>query len=111
MKKKKELKQHSRHEVRIAPQKFEIRKNADGSRSVAGYFATWGTMSHDLGFREVLQKNCFSESLKENPVAAFRDHSPEMLLGKTQSNTLEVSEDQKGLAFRVKLPDTSYAND
>ena len=34
-----------------------------------------------------------------------------MLLGKTQSSTLTVSEDDKGLAFRVKLPDTSYAND
>ena len=110
---KKELKQKSKHEIRLNPghQKFEIRKNADGSRSVAGYFATFGTMSHDLGFREVLQQGCFSESLKDNPVACFRDHDAQMLLGKTQSGTLEVSEDQKGLAFRVKLPDTSYAND
>ena len=110
---KKELKQKSKHEIRLNPghQKFEIRKNADGSRSVAGYFATFGTMSHDLGFREVLQQGCFSESLKDNPVACFRDHDAQMLLGKMQSGTLEVSEDQKGLAFRVKLPDTSYAND
>ena len=114
MKKKKELKQQSKHEVRVSlgRQKFEIRRNADdGTRSVRGYFATFGTMSHDLGFREVLQQGCFSESLKDNPVACFRDHDAQMLLGKTQSGTLEVSEDQKGLAFRVKLPDTSYAND
>jgi uncharacterized protein len=107
----KQIKKTTKHEIRVAPQKFEIRKNADGTRSVAGYFATWGTMSHDLGFREVLQKNCFSESLKDNPVACFRDHDAQMLLGKTQSGTLEVSEDNKGLAFRVKLPSTSYAND
>jgi len=52
-KKKKELKQQSKHEIRVnlAQHKFEIRKNADGTRSVAGYFATFGTMSHDLGFR------------------------------------------------------------
>ncbi len=111
--KPKKQKQQSKHEVRVrlAPQKFEIRKNADGSRSVQGYFATWGTISHDLGFREVLQQGCFSQSLKKNPVACFRDHNAEMLLGKTQSSTLTVSEDDKGLAFRVKLPDTSYAND
>jgi len=110
--KKKRLKQ-SKHEIRVnlGQQKFEIRRNADGTRSVSGYFATFGTMSHDLGFREVLQQGCFSESLKDNPVACFRDHSDQMLLGKSQSGTLEVSEDSKGLAFRVKLPDTTYAND
>lgn len=108
--KKQQSKQHEVR-VRLAPQKFEIRKNADGTRSVSGFFATWGTMSHDLGFREVLQQGCFSESLRDNPVSCYRDHNAQMLLGKTQSNTLSVSESEKGLAFRVKLPDTSYAND
>lgn len=106
-------KKQDKREIRLSakPQQFTIRKNADGTRSVSGYFATFGTMSYDLGFREVLQKNCFADSLASNPVACYRDHNPEMLLGKTQSGTLQVSEDDKGLKFSVKLPDTTYAND
>lgn len=58
-----------KHDVRISPQpagqRFTIRRNPDdGTRTVEGYFATFGTMSHDLGFREVLQQGCFSESLR-----------------------------------------------
>lgn len=106
-------KKSSKQEIRLStkPQQFTIRTNADGTRTVLGYFATFGTMSNDLGFREVLQKGCFADSLASNPVACFRDHNPEMLLGKTQSGTLSVSEDDKGLKFSVKLPDTTYAND
>lgn len=113
MPKPKNKKTASKREIRVnlAQQKFEIRKNADGTRSVKGYFATFGTMSRDIGFREVLQQGCFLDSLREQPVSCYRDHDPKMLLGKTTSKTLEVSEDSKGLAFRVTLPNTSYAND
>lgn len=108
-------KSSSTHEIRVAAQpigqRLTISRDANGTRTVSGYFATFGTLSHDLGFREVLQRGCFSESLKTQPVACYRDHNPQMLFGKTQSGTLEVSEDSNGLAFRVKLPDTSYAND
>jgi len=111
--KQKRSRQKKQRELRVSarPQRFEVRTNSDGSRTVAGYFATFGTMSHDLGFREVLKKECFSESLRNQPVACYRDHNSQMLLGKTESSTLEVLEDDKGISFRVKLPDTSYAND
>jgi len=105
--------QRKQRELRVSarPQRFEVRTNSDGSRTVAGYFATFGTMSHDLGFREILKKGCFSEGMRNQPVACYRDHNSQMLLGKTESSTLEVLEDDKGISFRVKLPDTSYAND
>ncbi len=99
-----------KHEVRVAPQQFEIRSDNDGT-TITGYFATYGTLSRDIGFREMLQQGCFDESLKDHPVACFRDHNPEMLLGKTQSGTLAVSSDSKGLKFSVKIPNVSYAND
>jgi uncharacterized protein len=100
-------------EIRVyaAPQKFEVRKNADGSRSVSGYFATFNTLSRDLGFREKLLPGCFSQSLKDNPVQCLFNHDGGKLLGRTESGTLDVREDSKGLRFDVKLPDTSYAND
>ncbi len=102
------------HEVRIIrnTQRTEVRKNADGSRTATGYFATYGTVSHNLGFREVIASGAFDESLRSNPVSCFRDHNAEMLLGRTESGTLQVSSDSIGLRFSVNLPKgVSYSDD
>ena len=109
-------KHNSKHEVRISAQpsgqRFEIRTDPKtGARSIEGYYATFGTVSKDLGFREVLQQGCFAESLRTQPVRAFVDHDPTRMIGNTASGTLQVREDSKGLAFNVQLPSTSYAND
>jgi HK97 family phage prohead protease len=102
----------SKHEIRISSKaRMQVRTAPDGTRSVSGYFATFGTLSHDMGFREVLQKGCFADSLASNPVQCLFNHSIDKLLGRTESSTLEVSEDSTGLRFKVQLPDTTYAND
>lgn len=100
-------------EVRVSanPQKFEVRRNADGSRSVSGYFATFNTLSHNMGFREKLLPGCFKRSLQQNAVSCLFNHMDDKLLGRTESGTLRVQEDSKGLRFDVTLPDTTYAND
>lgn len=105
-----------KHEVRLhgtPSQKIEVRKNADGSHTATGYFATYGTKSHSFGsWKEVIQKGAFDSSLRTNPVACYRDHNPEMLLGRTESGTLQVSSDSVGLRFSVNLPKgVSYADD
>jgi hypothetical protein len=102
------------HEVRVIrnTQRTEVRKNADGSRTAVGYFATYGTVSHNLGFREVIAPGAFDASLRSNPVSCFRDHNAEMLLGRTESGTLQVSSDSIGLRFSVNLPKgVSYSDD
>jgi len=97
----------------VAPQRFEIRKNADGSRTVSGYFATFDTKSHDLGgWFEVIAPGAFAESLRRNPdILCFYNHNSDSVLGRVSSGTLAVSEDSKGLRFSVTLPNTSYASD
>jgi hypothetical protein len=102
-----------KREVRViaTPQKFELRKNADGSRSVTGYFAMFNTLSHDMGFREKLLPGCFKRSLQQNPVSCLFNHLDDRLLGRSESGTLKVWEDNIGLRFDVKLPDTTYAAD
>ena len=99
--------------VQIAPQKFEIRQNADGSRSISGYAATFNDLSQDLGnFRERIQAGAFAQSLKDNPdVLCLYAHDPSQLLGRVASGTLQIAEDDKGLRFTCKLPDTSTARD
>lgn len=91
--------------------KITIRKASDGSRHAVGYFCKWNVQSHDLGFREVLRKGCFSASLRENPVQCLFNHSPDQLLGRTESGTLQLQEDNIGLRFDVSLPNTTTGND
>jgi uncharacterized protein len=99
--------------VQVAPQKFELRKNPDGSRSISGYAATFGDLSQDLGgFKEKIQPGAFSQSLQDNPdVLCLYAHDDRQLLGRVSSGTLQIAEDDKGLRFTCKLPDTSTARD
>ena len=102
-------------EVRVssAPERFEIRSNTDGSRTVSGYFATFNTLSSDLGgFRERVAKGAFAQSLRDNPdVICYFNHDSNLILGRVSSGTLSVEEDDRGLKFRVTLPQTSYSSD
>jgi hypothetical protein len=105
----------TKHEVRtqLASQRFEIRSNSDGTRSISGYFATWDTLSTDLGgFRERIQRGAFSQSLRDNPdVLCYYNHNSDLILGRVASGTLSVSEDSTGLKFLCQLPETSVARD
>jgi HK97 family phage prohead protease len=44
-------------------------------------------------------------------VLALVDHDPGRLLARTKSGTLRLSEDSRGLAFSLDLPDTGPARD
>jgi len=84
-------KQQTKREVRnLAPQRFEIRKNADGSQSISGYAATFGDYSQDLGnFREVVKAGAFKQSLRDNPdVLCLYGHDSNLILGRVGSGTL-----------------------
>jgi uncharacterized protein len=104
-----------KHELRVAsqPQRFEVRKNADGSRSIAGYAAVFNGLSQDLGgFKEKISPGAFKESLSDNPdVLIYFGHDHNQILGRVSSGTLTIAEDAKGLKFRCVLPNTSTAND
>ena len=113
---KKIKKTQSKREVRVytAPQKFEIRKNADGTQSIGGYAAVFNSLSEDLGgFKEKLQRGCFAKSLSEtykDPLCLY-GHDGNQILGRVSSGTLTLAEDEVGLKFVCKLPDTSTARD
>ncbi len=92
----------------------EIRKNSDGTKTLTGYAAVFDSLSEDLGgFREVIRKGAFDESLAENPdVSARIQHMGGLsTIGRTTNGTLRLSTDKKGLKYEVDLPDTSAARD
>lgn len=79
-------------------------------RRIEGYAATFGALA-DLGaFRETIAPGAFRNALAGD-VLALMDHDPGKVLGRTRSGTLRLTEDSKGLAFSLDLPDTQAGRD
>lgn len=85
---------------------------ADGEPiRVRGYAAVFGQLSEDLGgFREQIQAGAFADRLSDD-VRALVNHDPNQVLGRTVAKTLALSEDTRGLAVDITLPDTQVARD
>lgn len=82
-------------------------------RRLEGYAAVFGTPAPIGGFTETIRPGAFRASLL-NPasdVLALVDHDPGRLLARTSSGTLRLTEDARGLAFVLDVPDTSLGRD
>ncbi len=97
--------------------KREIRSNATElqatGNTLTGYIARFNSLSEDLGgFRELLAPGCFASSLAAGTsVRALVNHNTDHCIGNTAAGTLQLREDEKGLAFTCDLPDTQAARD
>jgi HK97 family phage prohead protease len=91
---------------------FDITSSGTGFR-FTGYAAKFQTRSHDLGgFKETIQAGAFGRAINEGQdVRALINHDAGLILGRTTSGTLKLSEDSTGLHYEVDAPDTSYARD
>lgn len=82
-------------------------------RRLVGYAATFNNEA-DIGgrFRETIAPGAFSQSIRsDKDVLALVDHDPGKVLARTRSGSLQLSEDDRGLAFDIQLPDTQAGND
>lgn len=81
--------------------------------AIEGYAAVFNSKTSIGGwFDEVIEPGAFSRSLSDNgDIRALFNHNWDNVLGRTRSQTLELREDEKGLNFKVELPDTSVARD
>lgn len=78
---------------------------------IEGYFALYEQETELFdGIYEIITKGAFSNTLN-NDVRALWNHNTQFVLGRKNSGTLEVREDDKGLYGTVKLPATQYAQD
>jgi len=80
---------------------------------IYGYAARFNVWSEEIGgmFREKIRPGAFAKTIKESDIRALFNHDPNFILGRTGNGTLILKEDDKGLYFENKLPDTSYARD
>jgi hypothetical protein len=99
-------------ERRAVDTAFDITTSASGFQ-FTGYAAKFDTRSHDLGgFVETIRTGAFGRAIGEGQdVRALINHDPGLILGRTTSGTLKLSEDSTGLHYEVNAPDTSYARD
>ena len=86
-------------------------------RRLAGHAAVFGSPARigpegRGGFTETIARGAFAGSMGTgSDVMALVDHDPGRLLARTRSGTLRLSEDARGLAFELDLPDTTLGRD
>lgn len=99
-------------ERRVFGASFELRAADDDSpATLKGYAALFNKRSSDLGgFFEEISPGAFADTL-DGDVRALFNHDPNIVLGRTKSGTLDLSEDKRGLAFELRPPDTTLVAD
>ena len=79
---------------------------------IRGHAAVFNTLSPAYGgFRERIYPGAFKKSILEDDIRALFNHDPNLPLGRTKSGTLKLQEDDRGLAYDIKPPDTTIAQD
>ena len=102
-------------ERRIVPVEVRVERAAegDGGRArIEGYAAVFDQESLDLGgFREVIHRGAFAETIQRQDIRGLINHDANLVLGRNKAGTLELREDEHGLAFVLHPPDTAAARD
>jgi uncharacterized protein len=79
---------------------------------IEGHAAVFEKLSQNLGgFVERVMPGAFTKTLKEADIRALFNHDENLVLGRNKSGTLDLSEDDTGLYYRIRPPETSYAQD
>lgn len=95
--------------------KLEIRSGelrASSPGRLSGYVARFNSETRIGDFAEVIRAGAFKTSLSDGRnIVALADHDRRALLGSTASGSLQLREDAHGLAFDLRLPDTSVGRD
>lgn len=91
----------------------ELREaNDDGSIPVRWHPAVFHQRANIYGlFMERFAPGSFAKTIAEADVRALINHDPSLVLARTRSGTLRLSEDGKGLLAEADMAATSYAQD
>lgn len=99
-------------EIRTA----EFTHNSDKD-TVEGYAIVYNSPSEVLfspqkgAFKETIASGAAREAIKSKDIRALYAHDEKAILGRTKSKTLQLSEDEHGIKYTLKLPKTSLGND
>lgn len=91
----------------------ELRVTAsDDGRTIEGVIP-YNSPSVDLGgFTEIIAPGAFAAALEADAdIRALLNHDSTLLLGRTKSGTLTLTDSPEGLRYKLKLPNTTAGND
>lgn len=92
------------------PVQFEVRDGVADENVIEGYAAVFNKASEDFGgWSERIAPKAFDNVLGDNVVALF-NHDNNLVLGRSGVN-VTLKQDETGLKYTIKLPDTTLARD
>ncbi|PYG30359.1 HK97 family phage prohead protease [Pelagimonas varians] len=93
--------------------RFQTAELRTKGRRLEGYAALFGTEARiGGGMLETIAPGAFATTLAQrSDILALVDHDPARVLARTKSGTLRLSEDTRGLAFDLDVPDTQAGRD
>ena len=92
---------------------LRIEKREDGKGAkLRGHGAVFKELREELGgFREKILPGEFADAIERDDVRALFNHEPNFVLGRNRSKTLTLSEDARGLAIEIDIPDSQTVRD
>jgi HK97 family phage prohead protease len=96
--------------------RVEVRTADDGGVHVDGHAAVFDTPTQigpdDIGFQERIAPGAFQRTISQGADVRFLfNHNPDLVLARTKSGTLGLTEDAVGLAVSADLAPTSVGRD
>jgi hypothetical protein len=90
----------------------EFRLTEDKQPKIIGHAAMFEQLSEPLfGFREKIAPGAFAKTIKKDDIRALFNHDANYILGRNQSKTLKLKEDDQGLYIEIDPPNTQWARD
>lgn len=86
-------------------------RNEGKPTTLVGHAAVFDTPYRVYWFSERVARGAFADSIKNDDIRALFNHDDNIVLGRNKAGTLRLSEDDKGLAVEIDLPDTQAARD
>ena len=89
----------------------EFRVEGDDSPTIRGYAAVFDKPTPIYDFKERIRRGAFARTLNNADIRALVNHDPNYVLGRNRSETLTLTEDERGLAVEIKPPDVQWTRD